>query len=354
MSRDHLAARLHRIFEALTPATRRKERRQKMHRFPGVESLEGRALLANITASAVISSAPDGADFDYTITLTNSTSSTSGVGTFWYAWNLPNVNYLATSPVSVSPPAGWSDQVTNTGPSDGFGILYTANSSASYLAPGSSLVFKFTSADSPSSVNGNSPFYPGVPVNTSFVYPEGAFSDAGHEFVVQPVGSPTPTPTPTPTPSPTPTPTPSPTPTPTPTTTPTPTPPVMITGVRVLQNKKHMVTEILIDFSGSVNASEAESLGTYQLTTAGSKGSFTARNARHVALSSAAYTDAAHEVALKPRKAFALTKAVELKVIGQPPGGLQDSSGRFIDGNNDGIGGDDGEFVITRRGVTGA
>jgi hypothetical protein len=47
--------------------------------------------LANITASAVISAQPDGANFDYTITLTNSSASTSGVGTFWYAWNLPNV-----------------------------------------------------------------------------------------------------------------------------------------------------------------------------------------------------------------------------------------------------------------------
>jgi hypothetical protein len=140
---------------------------------------------ANITASGVISSRPDGADFDYTITLTNSSSSTSAVGTFWYAWNLPNVNYLATSPISVTPPSGWSDQITNAGPNDGFAILYTANSSASYLQPGSSLVFHFKSADTPAAINGDSVFYPGVPVNTSFVYPQGPFSDAGHLFVVQ-------------------------------------------------------------------------------------------------------------------------------------------------------------------------
>jgi hypothetical protein len=33
-------------------------------------------------------------------------------------------------------------------------------------------------------MNGNSVFYPGTPVGTSFVYPEGPFSDAGHDFVV--------------------------------------------------------------------------------------------------------------------------------------------------------------------------
>jgi hypothetical protein len=48
-----------------------------------VESLERRALLANITASAVVSSTPVGANFDDT--LTNSASSGAAVGTFWYA-----------------------------------------------------------------------------------------------------------------------------------------------------------------------------------------------------------------------------------------------------------------------------
>jgi uncharacterized protein YjdB len=48
------------------------------------------------------------------------------------------------------------------------------------------LNFGFVSADTPASVNGDSVFYPGTPVGTSFVYPTGPFSDAGHEFVVQP------------------------------------------------------------------------------------------------------------------------------------------------------------------------
>ena len=334
MSHNSVSERLGRVVRAFSPAGRSPERRPRPRRVPGVEPLEGRALLANITASAVISSAPDGANFDYTITLTNSSSSTSPVGTFWYAWNTPSFDYLATSPVSVTSPAGWSDQITNVGSSDGHAILYTANSSASSLAPGGSLTFKFTSADPPSSVNGNSPFFPGVPVNTSFVYPQGPFSDAGHEFVVTPATMSSPAPGPT--------------------TSPTPAPPVQISSVHVVQNRKHLVTGVVVDFTGDLNASTAQNVAEYVLTTAGKKGVHKTAKGNSLALSSAAYDRARQEVTLTPSKPFALTNPVQLVVNGAQPGGLQDSSGRFIDGNNDGVGGDNGQFVITRRGVSGA
>jgi hypothetical protein len=267
---------------------------------------------------------PDGSNFDYTINLTNSSTSSAAIGTFWYAWNLPNVNYLATHPVSVTPPSGWSDQVTNAGPGDGFGILFTANSSASYLAPGSSLNFSFTTADAPASVNGNSVFYPGIPVNTSFVYPQGPFSDAGHEFVVQPAATPTPTST----------------------------PPVTVTDVTLVRNRKHQVTGITVDLSGAVNAGEAGSLATYRLALPGKKGSFTARNSKLIPLRSAVYNGGNLTITLTPRKAFALSKSVELLIHGQPPSGLQDASGQFIDGSGDGSAGGDAVFVLSPAGVT--
>ena len=137
-----------------------------------------------------------GPDFNYTINLTNASSSNAGIGTFWYAW-VPGEDFLATSPISVSPPAGWTDNITNMGAGDGFAIQFLANSAADDVQPGSSLNFSFTSADSPASVNGNSAFYPGTPTSTSIVYPQGPFSDAGHQFVVTPAPTPTPTPTPT-------------------------------------------------------------------------------------------------------------------------------------------------------------
>jgi hypothetical protein len=82
MLRTNLAARLRRALGVLTPATRRGSSRPGQRRTPWVEPLEGRALMANITASAVISSTAAGANSSYTITLTNSSSSTSGIGTF--------------------------------------------------------------------------------------------------------------------------------------------------------------------------------------------------------------------------------------------------------------------------------
>jgi hypothetical protein len=58
------------------------------------------------------------------------------------------------------------------------------------------------------------------------------------------------------------------------------------------------------------------------------------------------------ELTLTPRKAFALTKPVELQIDGEAPAGLQDSLGRLIDGIDEGQAGDDGVFVITRSGAT--
>ena len=65
------------------------------------------------------------------------------------------------------------------GSGDGYAIQFISNGSADNVQPGSSLNFRFTSADTPASVNGDSVFYPGTPVGTSFVYPQGPFSDGG-------------------------------------------------------------------------------------------------------------------------------------------------------------------------------
>jgi hypothetical protein len=185
MTRSLFDTRFHQVLGCLTLGGRPQQCRPRARRFFEVESLEKRALLANITPSATINSAPSGSDYNYTITLNNSSSSTSGIGTFWYAW-IPGEDFLATKPISITPPSGWSDTITHGGSTDGYAIQYTANSSTDYVQPGHSLSFLFKSADTPKEVNGNSNFYPGTPVGTSFVYPMEPFSDSGHEFVVAP------------------------------------------------------------------------------------------------------------------------------------------------------------------------
>jgi cyclophilin family peptidyl-prolyl cis-trans isomerase len=141
------------------------------------------------------------------------------------------------------------------------------------------------------------------------------------------------------------------TPTPTPTSTPTPTPLVTVTGIQLEENKKHQVTEVLVTFSGAVNVGEADSTATYRLATAGKKGSFTAKNAQIIKLRSASYNAADDTIALIPKKPFALSKAVQLLVDGDAPSGLQDSQGRYIDGNHDGQAGGNAVAILSRSGV---
>jgi hypothetical protein len=323
MSQFRFGAQLLQVFSARNRVSLAGQRRSKARQIPGVESLERRALLANITASGVISSTPDGAAYDYSIALSNSGSSSAAVGTFWFAWiAVPFGDFLATRPISVTPPAGWTDSITHSGASDGYGILFTANGSASYVQPGSSLDFQFTSADTPASVDGDSKYYAGTPVGTSVVYPTFAYSDTGHQFVVT-QGS----------------------------TASGPPPPVTLTSVQPVFNKKHLVSEIDVTFNGSVNAQEAQETGIYRLVTPGKHGSFTAGNAGSVKLKSAVYNVASRTVTLTPKRAFPLSKPVELTINGNPPSGLQDTFGRLIDGDSNGAPGGNATAVLRRTGV---
>jgi hypothetical protein len=129
-------------------------------------------------------------------------------------------------------------------------------------------------------------------------------------------------------------------------------PSVVLSRVLDVTNKKHQVTEVLITFSGAVNATEADSTAIYRLTLPGKHGSYTAKNARTIPLGSASYSGADDTVTLIPKKPFKLAKPVQLFVDGLPPSGLQDSLGRLIDGDHDGRPGGNAVAVLTRSGVS--
>ena len=112
------------------------------------------------------------------------------------------------------------------------------------------------------------------------------------------------------------------------------------------------MTEVIVTFSGAVNATEADEAAIYRLATAGKKGSFTAKNAGTINLRSAVYNRSTNTVALTPKKPFALTKPVQLLVDGLAPSGLQDSYGRLIDGNDNGTAGGDAIATLGKKGVT--
>ena len=101
-----------------------------------------------------------------------------------------------------------------------------------------------------------------------------------------------------------------------------------------------------------MNAAEASSIGEYQLIVAGKKKSFTAKNAKKLPLASAVYNAANNTVTLTTKKKLVLKKLMELVVNANPPSGLQDTSGRSIDGNRDGQPGGNGVAVLKGKSVT--
>ena len=123
-------------------------------------------------------------------------------------------------------------------------------------------------------------------------------------------------------------------------------PPVVVTKVEPVLNRRHLVTEILVAFSGPVDGAEAQDVGIYRLTIAGARGSFTAKKARNVKIRSAIYQVATNTVTLNLTKRIPLSKPVQLQVDGQPPSGLQVSLGGFIDGGRNVV------AVLRRGGVT--
>jgi MBG domain (YGX type) len=126
---------------------------------------------------------------------------------------------------------------------------------------------------------------------------------------------------------------------------------VELTGVQLVSSKNHRVAQVLVQFSGALNAADAQNLGIYRLTSAGKKGSFTAKNSKVITLRSAAYSAASDLVTLTLNKPFKLSKPVQLLIDGQANSGLEDSLGRLIDGNHDGQPGGNAVAVLSRSGV---
>jgi hypothetical protein len=148
---------------------------------------------AEILASATISAVADGPNFDYTIHLTNLAASTDSVETFWYSW-VPGADFLPTNPFDIVSPAGWTAAITHFPdiPTNGYAIQWkTLDSPSAFdLAPGNSLDFMFSSADTPAQLAGISPFYPGVPVGRSVLYEGQPFTGSSLTFEVRSVPEP--------------------------------------------------------------------------------------------------------------------------------------------------------------------
>jgi len=108
---------------------------------------------------------------------------TTNIGTLWFSW-IPGEEFMPTSPTNIVSPPGWTENITGGFPGDGFAIQWVDGGAP--LTPGHTLTgFQFDSTTSPTAIAGNSPFFPGTPILTSFVYINGPLSDAGDRFVAQ-------------------------------------------------------------------------------------------------------------------------------------------------------------------------
>ena len=147
---------------------------------------------ASEAATATYASTPlSPTSWHYSLTLVD--TGTTTLGTFWFAW-VPGEDFMPTSPSDIDSPAGWSAKITNDGAADGFAIQWKAGAGA-LLTPGQSLSgFMFDSATSPAQMMGDSPFFPGTPVTTTFVYQGAPFSDAGVVLEVSPAAAAVPEP----------------------------------------------------------------------------------------------------------------------------------------------------------------
>jgi len=139
-------------------------------------------LHAQLVASGQLSGIATNGKFNYTLTLNNSNASTASIETFWFSW-VPGADFMPNSPTAIGTPTGWTESVTHEAPGDGFAIQFVTTTAP--VPPGGSLTFTFTTVSSPTTMAGDSPFFPGTPIGTSFVYAGAPLSVTSEEFVVE-------------------------------------------------------------------------------------------------------------------------------------------------------------------------
>lgn len=142
---------------------------------------------ASELATATLSSTPlSPSSWQYSLTLTD--TGTTDIGTFWFAW-IPGQDYMPTPPTDIGSPASWAALVTGGNPGNGYAIQWVAGAGAALHAGESTSAFTFESATTPQQMAADSPFHPGTPLLTSFVYSGAPFSDAGLRFLAEPAAS---------------------------------------------------------------------------------------------------------------------------------------------------------------------
>jgi hypothetical protein len=142
------------------------------------------------TGTATISATPITGGFQYNVTLKNTSTDGSTIGTYWFSW-IPGDDYMEAVPTSITFPTGWTDVITGSNNStDGNAIQWKATSSASYIPAGGTGSFSFDSTEPLSQILGPSSFKDHEVETTAFIYSGGPFSDAGLKITATAVPEP--------------------------------------------------------------------------------------------------------------------------------------------------------------------
>jgi len=120
---------------------------------------------------------------------------------------------------------------------------------------------------------------------------------------------------------------------------------VSVQAVRLGKSKK-TTQVIVLQFSGALNAGDAQSIGNYSLATIPSNKK---QKSKAVALSQATYNPVNNTVRLVTRSALVLNPPLKLTVYAA---GLLDTLGRPLDGNHDGQPGGNCMVTISKKGAT--
>jgi len=132
-----------------------------------------------------------------------------------------------------------------------------------------------------------------------------------------------------------------------------------VQSVQSVFNSHGFVASLVLTFNGPLDQSLAQSTANYALTLSGPDRKFGTRDDQRVSLRSARYRaqilshslGTRSTVTLTPAAPFRLSQPLQVRVNGQPPHGLRDTSGRLLDGDRNGIPG--GNFVAVFGGAGG-
>ena len=127
---------------------------------------------AQISATAAITAAPSGANWLYTVRLTNTAataSSATNIETFWFAWDFPVYDFLPSLPTVTNHPANWTTFIEHA--IGGYSIeWYDPGTTSPITAGQTNNSFQFISPDSPATLSTTNAFSLGLPTTYSFAY----------------------------------------------------------------------------------------------------------------------------------------------------------------------------------------